>query len=81
MYISGKRREILVMVLPLNFSRKMDASGRYVIPAQIRKEFGVETDIEHELFLISSDGTFYLGFEVEPSQVYLDYLKKFSSII
>lgn len=69
------------MVLPLNFFRKMDASGRYVIPAQIRKEFGVNTNEEHGLCLINQDGEYYLGFKVNPSQTYLEQLKKFSSIL
>lgn len=69
------------MVLPLNFFRKMDASGRYVIPAQIRKEFGVNTNEELGLCLIHQDGEYYLGFKVNPSSAYLEQLKKFSSIL
>ena len=34
------------MFLPLNFFRKLDSSGRYVIPAQIRKEFGINANEE-----------------------------------
>lgn len=69
------------MVLPLNFSRKMDGSGRYVIPASIRKEFGVETGEEIDLYLIAEDGEYYLGFQVNPAPGYLEKLKKFSSIL
>lgn len=69
------------MVLPLNFSRKMDASGRYVIPAQIRKEFNVDTKTQYELCLIGEDGEYFLGFKVQPSQSYLDCLKKFGAMI
>lgn len=69
------------MVLPLNFSRKMDSSGRYVIPASIRKEFGVNTNEEVELCLIHQDGEYYLGFQVNPAPEYLARLKKFSSIL
>lgn len=69
------------MVLPLNFCRKMDASGRYVIPAQIRKEFGVSTETVHELCLIGQDGEYFLGFKVNPSKDYLECLKKFGSMI
>lgn len=69
------------MVLPLNFFRKMDASGRYVIPAQIRKEFGVNTNDQLGLCLINQDGEYYLGFKVNPSKSYLEQLKKFSSVL
>lgn len=69
------------MVLPLNFSRKMDSSGRYVVPASIRKEFGISTETQHELCLIGQDGEFYLGFKVNPSEGYLEYLKKFGSML
>lgn len=69
------------MVLPLNFFRKLDASGRYVIPAQIRKEFGVHSNEEIGLCLIREGEDYYLGFKVNPSKSYLEHLKKFSSII
>ena len=69
------------MFLPLNFFRKLDSSGRYVIPAQIRKEFGVNSNEEIELFLIHDEGKYFLGFEVKPSNDYLDNLKRFSSIL
>ena len=69
------------MFLPLNFFRKMDASGRYVIPAQIRKEFGINTNEEIGLCLIKDENDYFLGFKVNPSNTYLDSLKKFSSIL
>ena len=59
----------------------MDASGRYVIPAQIRKEFGVNTNDQLGLCLINQDGEDYLGFKVNPSKSYLEQLKKFSSVL
>jgi bifunctional DNA-binding transcriptional regulator/antitoxin component of YhaV-PrlF toxin-antitoxin module len=69
------------MILPLNFFRKLDASGRYVIPAQVRKEFGVNANEEIGLCLIAEDNEYYLGFKVNPSEEYLNYLKKFSQLI
>lgn len=69
------------MFLPLNFFRKMDSSGRYVIPAQIRKEFGINTNEEIGLCLIKDDDKYFLGFEVNPTNSYLNNLKKFSSIL
>jgi|GEM_PF-6778764 len=69
------------MFLPLNFFRKMDASGRYVIPAQIRKEFGINTNEEIGLCLINDNGKYFLGFEVNPTKGYLENIKKFSSIL
>lgn len=69
------------MVLPLNFSRRMDASGRYVIPAQIRKEFGVNSNDQLGLCLINQNGEYYLGFKVNPSEEYIEQLKKFCSIL
>lgn len=69
------------MFLPLNFFRKMDASGRYVIPAQVRKEFGINTNEEIGLCLIKDENDYFLGFKVNPSNTYLDSLKKFSSIL
>ena len=69
------------MFLPLNFFRKMDSSGRYVIPAQIRKEFGINTNEEIGLCLIKDEDNYFLGFKVNPSNAYLENLKKFSSIL
>ena len=69
------------MFLPLNFFRKLDSSGRYVIPAQIRKEFGINTNEEVGLCLIKDSDKYFLGFEVKPSNTYLENLKKFSSIL
>lgn len=69
------------MFLPLNFFRKMDASGRYVIPAQIRKEFGINSNEELGLCLIKDDDKYFLGFQVNPTNSYLENLKKFSSIL
>lgn len=69
------------MVLSLNFFKKMDASGRYVIPAHFRKEFGIDLKEELELCLIHEDGEYYLGFKVNPSKTYLEQLKRFSSIL
>jgi bifunctional DNA-binding transcriptional regulator/antitoxin component of YhaV-PrlF toxin-antitoxin module len=71
------------MVLPLNFFRKMDASGRYVIPAALRKEFGVNSSEDHQLCLIKDrdTGGYYLGFKVNPSREYLEGVKKLSSIL
>lgn len=70
------------MVLPLNYARTLDQSGRYVIPAQVRREFGINTNEKLDLYLIHDehDGMF-LGFKVNPSATYLEQLKKFSSII
>lgn len=69
------------MYLPLNFFRKLDSSGRYVIPAQIRKEFGINSNEELGLCLIKDEDKYFLGFEVDPSNSYLDNLKRFSSIL
>ena len=67
------------MVWSLGSIKKMDASGRYVIPAHFRKEFGVDIGKELELCLIQEDGEYYLGFKVSPSETYLEQLKRFSS--
>ena len=67
------------MVRSLGSLKKMDASGRYVIPAHFRKEFGVDIGTELELCLIEEDGEYYLGFKVNPSETYLEQLKRFSS--
>ena len=67
------------MVRLLGSFKKMDASGRYVIPAHFRKEFGIDIGKELELCLIEEDGEYYLGFKVNPSETYLAQLKRFSS--
>ena len=67
------------MVRSLGSFKKMDASGRYVIPAHFRKEFGVNIGTALELCLIEEDGEYYLGFKVNPSETYLEQLKRFSS--
>ena len=67
------------MVWSLGSIKKMDASGRYVIPAHFRKEFNVDIGKELELCLIQENGDYYLGFKVNPSETYLEQLKRFSS--
>ena len=79
-YNKIKKGEIK-MYLPLNFYRKMDSSGRYVIPAQIRKDFNVSTGDEVGLCLIKDGERYFLGFEVKPTEDYLENLKKFSAIL
>ena len=61
----------------------MDASGRYVIPAAVRKEFGVNASEEYQLCLIRDENTggYYLGFPVNPTSEYLEGIKKLSSIL
>ena len=67
------------MVRSLGSFKKMDASGRYVIPAHFRKEFDVDIGKELELCLIEEGNEYYLGFKVNPSETYLEQLKRFSS--
>ena len=69
------------MVLPLQYSRVLDQSGRYMIPAHVRREFGINTNEKLDLCLISDESGMYLGFKVNPSSTYLEQLKKFSSLI
>lgn len=69
------------MVLPLQYSRVLDQSGRYMIPAHVRREFGINTNEKLDLCLISDESGMYLGFKVNPSNTYLEQLKKFSSLI
>ena len=69
------------MILPLNYSRALDQSGRYVIPAHIRREFGINTNEKLDLCLIGDETGMYLGFKVNPSETYLEQLKKFSSLL
>lgn len=55
------------------YARKLDSTGRLVIPARLREEVGLQTGTLCQFYLHEENGKRYLCFEVENE---LDKMKK-----
>ena len=47
---------------PTNKSRKLDNLGRLVIPASLRKDYGIQEGKDYQFYIHAENGKNYLGF-------------------